>query len=1013
MILALRDIFREIARDPNSEYTVDCSYLEVYNELIYDLLVPDSPALDLREDPKKGPVVAGLTTTSVENTSEIFAILSAGNSRRKTEPTQMNSVSSRSHAVLQVLVRRYESDEKTKSKMSARLSMVDLAGSERASETKNAGKQLKDGANINRSLLALANCINALGKRDKKGVVFIPWRNSKLTRLLKDGLCGNSRTVMITTASSSSSQFQHSLNTLKYADRAKEIKTRVKQNAKVENVEEYQRKIDALKEQNAALTRKLSSHGARGNGGREAHVNGQLAHGLAHPQAHAHDRGANRPPGVAGVVGGGGARNVNWANGAGDLFLIDEDGRLAPWARALLKKARDNAEKRRAQQEALIEVEVMCLKGQQQHYALQMEINAGSAKFGSGHPTVMKNKRRLIEVERTLRDGEGLRAQVSNELLNCEQESIGLQEEAGSRDPSGILATLLRAIFASVLATAKASVLDLYRGVVLEQQHVIANLWRVLDASPSASKGDSVKTVLSQLVQLGVVTAAQTEDEADDDVWEPYCLPPEAAREATDAVTVAEGSMATYFTGEHALQRYRHLLARVHEVAVKERETNPDVADIDGDETPRSLLGAVGPSALPANGVVGVSSPLSHKKAAQVSPTSAKKAKKAKNSKKAVAAATVASAVTPAVSPARTPLVRRSPPSARRGSVVGEGDAFMAAAIDDSPARAPAPRIRSPLREKGLVGRRSPSPVRSPALSTAGAAVGAAGVVGAVGAVGIGNASHAKRPPPLSTPNHGNGNGVARAAAPYLEDPTPRSGEPGQPRKGIHNQWGLPRPPPGAEGSNIPRPGGVPGGAGRTPAPPRSAIVPGLARGRRPSVDMMSEAGSDASRARGARLQQLARRPRAESQLELELGGDGGEGRKGVAHGRPGKGGAGVGKGTPAHAALNYEVKTPAVRDSSQRLLGLRRLSKMMDVLESDVSKISEPRVGGRRAGGSGEMHAGGVVGGPHAPHTDLARTPEPVAPVVAAAAAIEPMTPTIPEEKKKKKFGFFGRRKK
>ena len=150
MILALRDIFREIARDPNSEYTVDCSYLEVYNELIYDLLVPDSPALDLREDPKKGPVVAGLTTTSVENTSEIFAILSAGNSRRKTEPTQMNSVSSRSHAVLQVLVRRYESDEKTKSKMSARLSMVDLAGSERASETKNAGKQLKDGANINR-----------------------------------------------------------------------------------------------------------------------------------------------------------------------------------------------------------------------------------------------------------------------------------------------------------------------------------------------------------------------------------------------------------------------------------------------------------------------------------------------------------------------------------------------------------------------------------------------------------------------------------------------------------------------------------------------------------------------------------------------------------------------------------------------------------------------------------------------------------------------------------------------
>lgn len=93
----------------------------------------------------------------------------------------------------------------------ARLSLVDLAGSERAAETKNRGQQLKDGANINRSLLALANCINSLGKRQRKGLVFVPWRDSKLTRLLKDGLCGNSRTVMVATVSSADGQYQHSV----------------------------------------------------------------------------------------------------------------------------------------------------------------------------------------------------------------------------------------------------------------------------------------------------------------------------------------------------------------------------------------------------------------------------------------------------------------------------------------------------------------------------------------------------------------------------------------------------------------------------------------------------------------------------------------------------------------------------------------------------------------------------------------------------------------------------------
>ena len=149
---------------------------------------------------------------------------------------------------------------------------MDLAGAERASETNNRGHQLRDGANINRSLLSLANCINALGKRKKKGFVFVPFRDSKLTRILKDGLCGNSRTVMVATVSGSSHQYEHTVNTLKYADRAKEIKTHVHANVgTVEtHIAEYQRMIDALQEERRELraeVERLKGDGGGGGGG--------------------------------------------------------------------------------------------------------------------------------------------------------------------------------------------------------------------------------------------------------------------------------------------------------------------------------------------------------------------------------------------------------------------------------------------------------------------------------------------------------------------------------------------------------------------------------------------------------------------------------------------------------------------------------------------------------------------------------------------------------------------------
>jgi kinesin family protein 18/19 len=236
MVFTLRDLFsrcRNVENDPSSgvKYTISISYLEVYNELIRDLLTPANEFLDLREDPTKGPTVAGLSEVSTKSTDEVMRLLQKGNKRRTQEATAANAESSRSHAVLQVSIERRESApgvDKVQVQV-GKLSMIDLAGSERASVTKNRGQRLIEGANINRSLLALGNCINALAKKGSKGS-YIPYRDSKLTRLLKDSLGGSCRTVMITCVSPASRTFEETINSLKYANRAKNIKTNVKRN---------------------------------------------------------------------------------------------------------------------------------------------------------------------------------------------------------------------------------------------------------------------------------------------------------------------------------------------------------------------------------------------------------------------------------------------------------------------------------------------------------------------------------------------------------------------------------------------------------------------------------------------------------------------------------------------------------------------------------------------------------------------------------------------------------------
>ncbi|KAA8531497.1 hypothetical protein F0562_006150 [Nyssa sinensis] len=261
MVLSLHTIFDLIKGDNSSdEFKVTCSYLEVYNEVIYDLLERSSGHLELREDPEQGIIVAGLRSIKVHSADKILELLNLGNSRRKTESTEVNETSSRSHAVLEITVTRKQRNNYRTQVIKGKLALVDLAGSERASETNSGGQKLRDGANINRSLLALANCINALGKQQKKGLAYVPYRNSKLTRILKDGLSGNSQTVMIATISPADNQYHHTVNTLKYADRAKEIKTHIKKNIGTidTHVSDYQRMIDNLQIEVCRLKKELA-----------------------------------------------------------------------------------------------------------------------------------------------------------------------------------------------------------------------------------------------------------------------------------------------------------------------------------------------------------------------------------------------------------------------------------------------------------------------------------------------------------------------------------------------------------------------------------------------------------------------------------------------------------------------------------------------------------------------------------------------------------------------------------
>jgi len=254
--LALEELFRriEVNDQPDVTFRVEASMMEIYNEKVRDLFNPSNKAnegggLKVRDHPKTGPYVDSLALLPVKDYKQVENLMEEGTKARTVASTQMNATSSRAHTLFTIMLTQTKVDKAAGKAMDkvSKISLVDLAGSERVSGTGATGDRLKEGAAINKSLSALGNVISALAEASgsggkKKGV--IPYRDSVLTWLLKESLGGNAKTIMIAALSPADINYEETLGTLRYADRAKQIK-----NSAVVNEDPNQKMIRELKEE--------------------------------------------------------------------------------------------------------------------------------------------------------------------------------------------------------------------------------------------------------------------------------------------------------------------------------------------------------------------------------------------------------------------------------------------------------------------------------------------------------------------------------------------------------------------------------------------------------------------------------------------------------------------------------------------------------------------------------------------------------------------------------------------
>uniref|UniRef100_A0A8C8BNA7 Kinesin family member 1B n=1 Tax=Otus sunia TaxID=257818 RepID=A0A8C8BNA7_9STRI len=254
------ELFEKINDNSNEEmsYSVEVSYMEIYCERVRDLLNPKNKGnLRVREHPLLGPYVEDLSKLAVTSYTDIADLMDAGNKARTVAATNMNETSSRSHAVFTIVFTQKKHDTETdlSTEKVSKISLVDLAGSERADSTGAKGTRLKEGANINKSLTTLGKVISALAEvvstsKKKKKTDFIPYRDSVLTWLLRENLGGNSRTAMVAALSPADINYDETLSTLRYADRAKQIKCNavINEDPNAKLVRELKEEVTRLKD---------------------------------------------------------------------------------------------------------------------------------------------------------------------------------------------------------------------------------------------------------------------------------------------------------------------------------------------------------------------------------------------------------------------------------------------------------------------------------------------------------------------------------------------------------------------------------------------------------------------------------------------------------------------------------------------------------------------------------------------------------------------------------------------
>ena len=250
MIRTIKDLFNSVHNNMinNKQYVIKISYIEVYNEIIKDLLSNNNSIIELKSDSKKGLILKNALAKKISNENEAFNLIMKGNKNRTEKFTEYNNNSSRSHAILYIYIEMEDEEINLKQKKSfGKFMLLDLAGCEKTSFSNNIKN--KELGSINKSLLALNKCINLLVSKNRG---FIPWRDSNLTRLLQESLCGNNKLVIIATVSMSLTSFDETMFTLNFANKAKNLKLNLKKNMiskKEIGINKYDKFINNIKEE--------------------------------------------------------------------------------------------------------------------------------------------------------------------------------------------------------------------------------------------------------------------------------------------------------------------------------------------------------------------------------------------------------------------------------------------------------------------------------------------------------------------------------------------------------------------------------------------------------------------------------------------------------------------------------------------------------------------------------------------------------------------------------------------